>query len=73
MIVNRDYSRESEATVKVGLAGRRLQEFDRKTGEWVAFASLAGSRTVNIKLAPGDGRLFRVTGVRLASPKDSSP
>jgi len=72
MIVNRNYNQESEATVKVGLRGRKLQEFDRKTGEWSAFKSLGGSRTVEIKLAPGDGRLFRVAEVRLASPKDSS-
>ena len=72
MSVNRDYIHESEATLKVGLPGRKLQEFDRKTGQWVAFQSLGASRTANIKLAPGDGRLFRVAGVRLASPKDSS-
>ena len=73
MIVNRDYSHESEATVKVALRGSKLQEFDRKTGKWVAFESLGANRTVNIKLAPGDGRLFCVAEVRLASPKDSSP
>ena len=74
MIVNRDYTRESEATVRVALIGRRLQEFDRITGEWVAFESLGAHRTVNIKLVQGDGRLFRVAegSVRLASPKDAS-
>ncbi|MCU0784825.1 MAG: hypothetical protein MUF81_12445 [Verrucomicrobia bacterium] len=72
MIVNHDYTHDSDATVKVGLLGRKLQEFDRKTGEWAAFASLGGSRTVNIRLAPGDGRLFRVAkgSVRLTSPKN---
>ena len=73
MIVNRDYNHESDATVKVAAPGHKLQEFDRKTGEWSVFKSLGGSRTVEIKLAPGDGRLFRFAEVRLASPKDSSP
>jgi len=73
MIVNRNYNHESDATVNVALVGRKLQEFDRKTSKWVAFESLRAHRKVNIKLAPGDGRLFRVAGGRLASPKDSSP
>lgn len=72
MIVNRDYHHDSEATVKVGLLGRKLQELDRKTGQWVAFESLSANRMVKIKLAPGDGRLFRVAGTitRLATPRD---
>jgi hypothetical protein len=73
MIVNRDYRHESEATVKVILPGRNLQEFGRESGTWLDRTRLTGSRTLRIKLAPGDGRLFRVTrAVRLASPKDSA-
>jgi len=73
MIVNRDYSMESTATLKIALRGTKLQEFDRQTDRWAYFESLGATRTVNIKLAPGDGRLFRVAGnVRLVSPKDSS-
>jgi len=58
MIVNRDYNHESEATVKVALRGQKLWELDRKTGNWSTFKWLPGNRTVKIKLAPGDGRLF---------------
>jgi len=73
VIVNRDYNRESVATVKIAWPGRKLQECDRTTGRWLAFDSFSANRLVNIKLAAGDGRLFRVAGVRLTSPKDSSP
>ena len=61
MIVNRDYKKASEASVKVMMPGRRLQELDRRTGKWSRGIALRGKRTVEIKLAPGDGRLFRVT------------
>lgn len=60
MIVNRNYEQESEATVTVSLLGRKLQELDRATGKWVRSQTLSGKRAVKIKLAPGDGRLFRV-------------
>ena len=74
MIVNRDYTQASEATVKVALPGRRLQELDRQTGRWTAGEPLSASRTVKIKLGAGDGRLFRVTGTaaHLSSPRDSA-
>ena len=62
MIVNREYRQASEATVKVALPGRKLQELDRKTGKWTAGETLGASRTVKVKLDPGDGRLFRVPG-----------
>jgi hypothetical protein len=60
MIVNRNYKREVETTVKINLPGRKLQELDRKTGKWTRAKSLSGKRTLKLKLAPGDGRLFRV-------------
>jgi hypothetical protein len=72
MIVNRDYTHESEATVKVLLRGSKLEELDRKTGQWATGEKLSRSRTVKVKLSPGDGRLFRVTGTtdRLSPPRD---
>ncbi len=72
MIVNRDYARESTAEIEVTIPGRELQELDRKTGKWSARMKLPKSRTTSITLAPGDGRLFRVTNaaVRIPSPRD---
>jgi hypothetical protein len=61
MIVNRNYKQETETTVTVSIPGRKLEELDRTTGKWVRRQTLRGKRTVNIKLAPGDGRLFCVT------------
>jgi hypothetical protein len=74
MIVNRDYASEATAEVQVVIPGRQLQELDRQTGGWSAETPLRANRTMIIKLAPGDGRLFRVAGkaVRLATPKDSA-
>ncbi len=60
LFVNRNYKHEAEATVKIDLPGRRLQELDRRTGKWTRGERLSGNRTVHLKLAPGDGRLFRV-------------
>lgn len=60
MIVNRDYKHETEATATVSIPGRKLEELDRKTGKWVRSQPVRGKRAVKIKLAPGDGRLFRV-------------
>ena len=60
MIVNRNYSQDAEAVVKVLIPGRRLQELDRKTGEWSKFTTLEKDRIIKIKLGPGDGRLFSV-------------
>ena len=60
MIVNRNYRHEAETTVKVTLPGRKLKELDRQTGKWTRAKSLSEKRTVALKLAPGDGRLFRV-------------
>ena len=60
MVVNRDYSQSTQATVKVMIPGRRLQELDRQTGKWTSGPALRGERNVEISLAPGDGRLFRI-------------
>ena len=60
MIVNRNYKLPSEAKLKITLPGRKLQELDRKTGEWSRFKNLSGKRIIELELAPGDGRLFRV-------------
>ena len=61
MIVNRDYRQPQTATVRVMIPGQHLQELDRKTGEWTRGNPLNTRRTLKLKLAPGDGRLFRVT------------
>ena len=61
MIVNRYYKLPSEARVRIMLPGRKLQELDRMAGEWSRVKNLSGKRIVELKLAPGDGRLFRVT------------
>ena len=60
MIVNRNYKQGAEAVVKILIPGRQLQELDRKTGKWSKFATLDQDRTLKIKLAAGDGRLFSV-------------
>ena len=59
MVVNRSHKQEAEASVKVSIPGSKLQELDRTTGKWSDVQSLEASREVKIKLAPGDGRLFR--------------
>jgi len=61
MIVNRYYRQAQAATVRVMIPGRKLQELDRKTGEWTRGKTLNRKRVVEVKLAPGDGRLFRVS------------
>ncbi|MEO6184097.1 MAG: hypothetical protein ABIP76_13315 [Verrucomicrobiota bacterium] len=60
MIVNRNYTQDAEAVAKVLIAGRKLQEWDRKNGKWSKFKTLDKDRQVTIKLSPGDGRLFSV-------------
>lgn len=61
MIVNRDYRQAQTATVTVMIPGRKLQELDRQTGQWTRGRTLNRKRVVEVKLAPGDGRLFRVS------------
>jgi hypothetical protein len=72
MLVNRDYKQEAQAALTITLPGRTLQELDRQTGQWNQSQTLSGRRTVKIKLPPGDGRLFRVSGdaLRLAPARD---
>jgi len=60
MIVNRDYRQKQTARVRVLIPGSKLQELDRQTGEWTQGRALGRKRIVEVKLAPGDGRLFRV-------------
>jgi len=60
MIVNRNYKQPIKATAIVSIPGRTLQELDRGSGLWVRRQSLHGKRILKLKLAPGDGRLFRV-------------
>ena len=61
MIVNRDYSEKQTARVRVLIPGTQLQELDRKTGKWTRGKTLNRKRIVEVKLARGDGRLFRLT------------
>jgi len=61
LVVNRNYKQETEAVLKISIPGKKLQEFDRKTGKWLDGETLGVARTVKTKLNPGDGRLFRVT------------
>lgn len=60
LIANRNYRNRQKAEVKVGLAGTKVQELNRKTGKWMPFKTLSSVRTVSVSLEPGDGRLFRV-------------
>jgi hypothetical protein len=60
MVVNRRYNQETEAIVKVAIPGARIQELDRTTGKWSNGPVLDADRKLKIKLAAGDGRLFRV-------------
>jgi hypothetical protein len=61
MLVNRNYQHNAQATVTIAIPGRKLQELDRKTGKWSRGKTLGKKRTVTLELAPGDGRLFRVS------------
>ena len=60
MIVNRSYKDPATAVLKVSLPGRRLQELDRRTGQWSDADPPHPSGELTVKLAPGDGRLFRM-------------
>ena len=60
MVVNRDSRKGSEARLKITLPGTRIQELDRKTGQWTEGEWLGLDRGVKVKLGPGDGRLFRI-------------
>lgn len=58
MLVNRDYRRSTDAVISIGLRGRYLEELDRTTGKWTR-SDLPINGNTRLKLAPGDGRLFR--------------
>ena len=60
MIVNRSYSQNAQAVVQVSIPGRKLLELDRKTGKWSKPIKIPLNRSFNIRLAPGNGRLFSV-------------
>ena len=60
MVVNRSYKQKAEAALKVTIPGDRIQELDRTTGKWSDGTALSTDRVLNIELAAGDGRLFRV-------------
>jgi hypothetical protein len=63
MIVNRDYEHAAEAMLRVELPGSQLQELDRAMGKWTRSTLLSRDRTMRVQFSPGDGRLFRVTGI----------
>jgi hypothetical protein len=60
LISNRNYRSRQKADIKVGIAGMRIQELNRKTGKWIPFKILSSARIISVNLEPGDGRLFRV-------------
>lgn len=60
MIVNRDYRQSQRATIRVLIPGKKVQELDRVTGQWTRGKALNRRRIIELRLAPGDGRLFRV-------------
>ena len=61
MVVNRDYAKKSEATLKFASRGIILEELDRRTGQWSKGVRPGRDSTLQVKLDPGDGRLFRMT------------
>jgi hypothetical protein len=60
MIANRNYRRKQRAELKIEIAGSKLQELNRKTGEWKQISSITNNRKVTLDIDAGDGRLFRV-------------
>lgn len=57
MVVNRRYDAASVATLRLPQGARRVEEYDRTGKRWIAAKLDAG--TLEVQLAPGDGRLFR--------------
>jgi hypothetical protein len=60
MIANRNRKDKQKAEIQVNIAGKRLQELDRKTGKWRRVVNLSLARKIKLTLEAGDGRLFRV-------------
>lgn len=61
LVVNRSYRSGTEATLKVTLPGARVELLDPATGKWGDGEALPADRKLAVKLAPGNGRLYRVT------------
>lgn len=62
MLVNSNYEQEVEVNLTLSIPGRSLQERARADGSWLPGRALKEGRPAKLrfKLAPGDGRLFRV-------------
>ncbi|MGC8642239.1 MAG: exo-alpha-sialidase [Isosphaeraceae bacterium] len=60
LVVNRNYRQRATATLKIGMPGDRIQELDRRTGQWTEGEKLGSDRIVKVQLGPGDGRMFRL-------------
>jgi hypothetical protein len=63
MIVNRDYRKPSTALVQLANPNAIIEEFDRHTGEWIGYPVDRITGRIFVSLAPGDGRLFRISPV----------
>jgi hypothetical protein len=63
MVVNRNYRKPAEVNAAISFAGKSIQERDRQSGDWLPAKILKANRPtkMRLKLAPGDGRLFRIT------------
>lgn len=60
MVVNRSYSREAEASLRVAWPATGLEELDRATGKWVRASTAPDAEgRIKLRLGPGDGRLLR--------------
>ncbi len=59
LLVNRSYKEDAAAAVKIAIPGSRLSELDRVTGKWSGGQPLGAEGSMEIKLGPGDGRMFR--------------
>jgi hypothetical protein len=60
LIVNRSYINKQDVEVGLKINGEKIQELNRKTGEWVFVGKLKANRKFDLTLEAGDGRLFRV-------------
>ena len=57
MFANRDYRNEAATTVRIETRGKPVKWLEKKSGEWRDVALTDGK--VPLKLAPGDGELYR--------------
>ncbi len=62
MIVNRNYREPVTVQATVTFPGKTIQERDRHSGTWLPSKSLkpTGPTKIRARLAPADGRLFRI-------------